>query len=183
MVILNTIIMYIIVIPYIIFSIITRKLQDNNTMNHSFHRITNSQKIPLAPTCQWVSRGNTTLKNRGWYLYGIYYSSIFWGKSNRLARISKLNPILIIVNITVVVVILFVLAFVIGIFIFLRIDNLNILWSYEHCNVAISAVQLRSHMGNKNTVIHISIHSQIISHANNISILYVRRVYDWIRDM
>ena len=47
------------------------------------------------------------------------------------------------------------------------------LWSYPF-------FEPRSHTGNNNTVIRISIRSQVKVHAPNISILYVRHIYDWI---
>ena len=61
--------------------------------------------------------------------------------------------------------------------------NFNDLRSYEHDAMAISILRLRISTGNNNTSMRISILSQLIIHAPNVSILYVRRVYHLIGDM
>ena len=61
--------------------------------------------------------------------------------------------------------------------------NFNNLRSHEHDTIAIFILWLRICTGNKNTVICIWICLQVIRHAPDISILYVRRVHNWIQGM
>ena len=61
--------------------------------------------------------------------------------------------------------------------------NLNDLRPYKHNAVSASFLRFRIHMGNKNSIISISTRSQVIIHMRNTSILYARRVYNWIWDM
>ena len=62
-------------------------------------------------------------------------------------------------------------------------DNFNDLWSYERNAMEWYVLRLKSHTGNKNTAIHIPTSLKVIIHVRDISILYVRRIYDWIREM
>ena len=65
----------------------------------------------------------------------------------------------------------------------LTLTNFNDFLFYDHKAMDISILQLRSHTGNNNTVVCISTCSQVISHTHNISIIYVRHAYNWIKYM